>query len=57
MVNIYPGKKPKFVKIYANAGEVMTLAFKNYIQEVENGTFPAIEHCFEIDDDVLNKLY
>lgn len=57
MVNIYPGKKPKFVKIYANAGEVMTEAFKGYIQEVENGTFPAKEHCFEIDDDVLNKLY
>lgn len=57
MVNIYPGKKPKFVKTYANAGELMTLAFKAYIQEVEDGIFPAKEHCFEIDDAVLNKLY
>lgn len=57
MVNIYPGKKPKFVKTYANAGEIMTVAFKAYIQEVQNSTFPAKEHCFEIDDDVLNKLY
>jgi len=57
MVNIYPGKKPKFVKTYANAGEVMTTAFKSYIQEVEDGIFPAKEHCFEIDDEVLNKLY
>jgi 3-methyl-2-oxobutanoate hydroxymethyltransferase len=57
MVDIYPGKKPKFVKVYANAGEIMTKAFKAYIQEVENGAFPAKEHCFEIDDEVLNKLY
>ena len=57
MVNIYPGKKPKFVKTYTNAGEIMMVAFKTYIQEVENGTFPAKEHCFEIDDDILDKLY
>lgn len=57
MVNIYPGKKPKFVKTFANAGEIMTMAFKAYIKEVEDGIFPAKEHCFEIEDEVLNKLY
>ncbi|MBC8061907.1 MAG: 3-methyl-2-oxobutanoate hydroxymethyltransferase [Clostridiaceae bacterium] len=57
MVDIYPGKKPKFVKTYANVGEIMTGAFKAYIEEIEHGTFPAKEHCFEIDDEVLNKLY
>ena len=48
---------PKFVKQFANVGDVMKKAFKDYIDEVANGTFPATEHTYKIDDDVLDKLY
>ena len=49
--------KPKFVKHFANAGEVMKQGFTEYIKEVKEGTFPAAEHTFKIADDIINKLY
>lgn len=57
MINLFSDFKPKFVKTYANAGELIGEAFKAYISEVKNGVFPEKKHCFEIDDDILNKLY
>ena len=35
----------------------MKQAFKDYISEVSSGTYPAQEHTFKIDEDVLEKLY
>ena len=32
-------------------------AFKDYIEETKAKTFPAKEHCFKIDDSVIEKLY
>jgi 3-methyl-2-oxobutanoate hydroxymethyltransferase len=37
---------PKFVKRYADLGDRMVQAFKDYKSEVESGTFPAEEHCY-----------
>lgn len=51
------GMKPKFVKHFANVGEIMKNAFMDYSKEVKEGTFPAEEHCYKIDDDVIEKLY
>ena len=48
---------PKFVRQFANVGEVMKNAFKEYIEEVQNGNFPAEEHTYKIDDDIIEKLY
>ena len=48
---------PKFVKRYANVGEVMREAFANYAAEVASGAFPTEEHTYKIKDDVLEKLY
>ena len=48
---------PKFAKKFADAGTVMKSAFADYIKEVSEGTYPAEEHTFKIDDDVLGKLY
>ena len=48
---------PKFVKRYANVGEVMREAFANYAAEVASGAFPTVEHTYKIKDDVLEKLY
>jgi 3-methyl-2-oxobutanoate hydroxymethyltransferase len=38
-------------------GDVMKGAFTDYIREVQEGSYPAQEHTFQIDDDVLEKLY
>lgn len=37
---------PKFVKRYANLGDRMVQAFKEYKADVEAGTFPAEEQCY-----------
>lgn len=57
MLALFSDFKPKFVKHFANAGEVMKQGFAGYIKEVKEGTFPAEEHTFKISDDVLDKLY
>ncbi len=57
MLNLYGGIKPKFVKQFANLGDVMREAFKEYSREVKEGTFPAPEHTFAISDEVISKLY
>lgn len=57
MLALFTDFKPKFVKHFGNIGEAMTQAFKAYDEELKAGTFPAEEHCFKIDDDVLEKLY
>lgn len=57
MLGMFTDFKPKFVKHFANVGEIMTAAFKAYDAEVKNGTFPAEEHTFKIDDSILDKLY
>ncbi|MCB2293021.1 3-methyl-2-oxobutanoate hydroxymethyltransferase [Clostridium algoriphilum] len=57
MLNMFDGFKPKFVKDFANVGDLMRDGFKLYVKEVNEGTFPAKEHCFKIDDEILNKLY
>ena len=48
---------PKFVKKYANVGEIMKEAFKEYKREVSSGVFPAKEHEYAISDEVIEKLY
>lgn len=57
MLGMYSNFTPKFVKKFANVGEVMKNAFKSYIEEVDAGTFPAKENCYTIDEDVIEKLY
>lgn len=57
MLGMFSDFKPKFVKQYVNTGEIMRAAFRSYIEEINNGAFPAKEHEFTIDDSILEKLY
>lgn len=50
------GFTPKFVKQYAQLGEQITQAFTTFKEEVENGSFPAKEHTFKIEQDILNQV-
>lgn len=57
MLGMFSDYTPKFVKRFAEVGSVMKEAFANYIKEVQTETYPAEEHTFKIDDEVLEKLY
>ncbi len=47
MVGLYDDFTPKFVKKYANVGEVLVQAFKEYARDVRGGQFPTeSEHCY-----------
>ena len=32
-------------------------AFRAYDEEVKGGTFPAEEHCYKMDEDIIGRLY
>ena len=57
MLGMYSDFTPKFVKKYANVGEIMREAFKKYCVEIQNGNFPAKEHEYDMADDIIEKLY
>lgn len=57
MLGMFSDYVPKFVRQFAGVGEVMKQAFTDYKKEVGEGTFPAKEHTYQIDDEVIEKLY
>lgn len=57
MLGMFTDFKPKFVKHFANVGQIMAEAFKAYDAEVKAGEFPAAEHTYKIDDSIIEKLY
>jgi 3-methyl-2-oxobutanoate hydroxymethyltransferase len=46
MLGIYSDIKPKFVKSYANAGEVIKSGISKYINEVREGIFPGDDYSY-----------
>lgn len=56
MLGMYSDFTPKFVKKYANVGKVMADAFRKYIEEVNNGSFPKEENSYKIDESVIEQL-
>lgn len=46
MLDIYPGKKARFVKNYMQGAGNIAEAVGRYVREVKDGSFPAAEHSF-----------
>ncbi len=46
LLDIFPGKKAKFVKNFMATGGNVSAAFANFVKEVKAGTFPGPEHCY-----------
>jgi 3-methyl-2-oxobutanoate hydroxymethyltransferase len=46
MLDIYPGRKARFVKNFMQGAESIQAAVKAYVGAVKNGSFPAAEHTF-----------
>lgn len=57
MLGMFSDFTPKFVKRYANLGEMMTQAFQAYDKEVKKQQFPSEQHTFKIEEEILQKLY
>ena len=57
MLGTFTDYTPKFVKRFADVGEVMKNAFAEYNRQVKEGAFPDEAHSFGIDEEVLKKLY
>lgn len=56
MLSMFDGLKPKFVKVFANVGEVMQKAFADYKEEVKSGAFPAPENGYKISEELEKEL-
>ena len=56
LLGLFDRFTPKFVKKYANLHAEMGRAFREYKQDVENGTFPAEEHSLEMPDTEWQEL-
>ena len=56
MLAMFSDFTPKFVKKYAEVGQIMSNAFKTFIKEVKDGTFPQKEHTYKIDSSVVDEL-
>jgi len=48
ILGLFTDFTPKFVKRFANLGELVSKAASEYSQEVRAGKFPAAEHCFGV---------
>ena len=46
MLDIYPGKKARFVKNYMQGAQSIADAVARYVREVKAGVFPGTEHSF-----------
>ena len=57
MLGMFSDFVPKFVKQYAQVGDIMKEAIRSYIDEVGSGAFPSEQHTFGIDDEIIDKLY
>lgn len=56
MLAMYSDFTPKFVKKFGNIGDEMKKCFEKYCEEVKSGAFPAKEHTFKIDEEVMRAI-
>ncbi|MFH1855632.1 MAG: 3-methyl-2-oxobutanoate hydroxymethyltransferase [Candidatus Omnitrophota bacterium] len=56
LLGIVEDFKPKFAKRYANIASSMRDAFTAFKNEVKTSAFPALEHSFSMDEELIKKL-
>ncbi len=56
MFGLYPRFKPRMAKVFGNAGEVILNGLKQYVEEVNNKTFPQPDNWFTMKDDEFEEL-
>ena len=56
MLGLTTGHTAKFVKRFANLGDLMREGINLYKKKKKSGAFPAEEHTYAIDNDVISKI-
>lgn len=56
MLGISGTQIPKFVRKFADIGEIMAGAFSEYSKAVKKGEFPGSAHCYGIDPALMEQL-
>ncbi|MGH2973070.1 MAG: 3-methyl-2-oxobutanoate hydroxymethyltransferase [Gaiellaceae bacterium] len=56
MLGYYDGQAPRFVKRYADVGEVITEALGRFAEEVRSGAFPEQQHAYAMPEEELAEL-
>jgi 3-methyl-2-oxobutanoate hydroxymethyltransferase len=56
MLGYYDGRAPRFVKRYADVGEVIVDALGRYAEEVRSGAFPDEQHTYKMPAEELEKF-
>lgn len=56
LVGLFDRFQPKFVKKYAEAGQMILEGLEEFVREVHEEKFPAREHTYDIDDDELQDF-
>jgi 3-methyl-2-oxobutanoate hydroxymethyltransferase len=56
MLGYYEGHAPRFVKRYADLGEVIVEALGRFAEEVRSGSFPEEQHTYKMPDDELKRF-
>ncbi|MBN2544185.1 MAG: 3-methyl-2-oxobutanoate hydroxymethyltransferase [Spirochaetes bacterium] len=56
ILGIYEDFVPKFVKKYANLGADIKKGIETYIKEVNDGIYPAEEHVYKINKEILDII-
>jgi len=49
-------KKPKFSKQYAYMDSIVESCIRNYRNETKQSIFPAKEHCYEIENELSDRI-
>jgi 3-methyl-2-oxobutanoate hydroxymethyltransferase len=55
-LGFFKGHKAKFVKQYSHLSDIIRNALLEYKKDVENRSYPATEHGYGIDPDVLEEI-
>lgn len=55
-LGFFKGHKAKFVKQYCNLNEIIAGALASYREDVERRVYPAPDHCYGIDPEILGEI-
>jgi 3-methyl-2-oxobutanoate hydroxymethyltransferase len=50
------GRQPRFVRRYADVGQVMTDAIKNWTNDVKNGAYPNDSESYGLTDETKREM-
>lgn len=56
MLGMFSDYIPKFVRHFAEVGEIMKTAFQEYDKAVKDSSFPEEQHCYQIEEEIINYL-